>query len=119
MDTPTVGTETPTGGVAVPTVGEYHPTGGVAVPTVGEYHPTGGVAVPTVGDVSRPCPTVGDVGRLSLTVGCVRAPPILGGTAHKAVRGVGEPSFPVGGVGGTTAVVRRATLSLYVVDTGL
>ena len=95
MDTPTVGTETP--------------TGGVAVPTVGEYHPTGGVAVPTVRDVSRPCPTVR----------CVRAPPILGGTAHKAVGGVGEPSFPVGGIGGTTAVVRRATLSLHVVDTGL
>ena len=75
-------------------------------PTVGTETPTGGVAVPTVGDVSRPCPTVGDVGRLSLTVGCVGAPPILGGTAHKAV----------GGVGGTTAVVRRATLSLYVVD---
>ena len=67
MDTPTVGTETL--------------TGGVAVPTVGEYHLTGRVAVPTVGDVSRPCPTVRDVGRLSLTVGCVRAPPILGGTS--------------------------------------
>ena len=42
--------------------------------------------------------------------------PVLGGTAHKAVGGVGEPCFPVRGVGGTTAVVRRATLSLYVVD---
>ena len=52
-------------------------------------------------------PTAGDVGRLSPTV------------RHKAVRGVGEPSFPVGGASGTTAVVRRATLSLYVVYTGL
>lgn len=44
--------------------------------------------------------------------------PTVGGIAH-TLGSVGEPSPLVGGVRGTTSIVRRATLSLYIVYIGL